>query len=327
MPTTALRLIDLLGDLPVGAVKGCGPIFRFPIDARLGYNAAIEHAGTVGRFRWIVAEFERRRGRHHREHPTVTAKVVELPFTAIGFGTPGVSMTLRQALIGVGVAILAVIAGGIGGFLSHAYFEIWFDPVDGVRATDFSTWSKIADGFRANFDMTKPQSYRAYYGENVGAGKTEISSADIVLRNFQLSGKIVGLKKKMMKSSDAVWSLSGYSNSERMVLIQRGPLGGIGSLFVERTQDHDNNVYYFGYFLTEDYEPGSSQKQITQCPFVMMEQAVAVQKYPTADEARNKIETLNGKCGVYAAAVADRWRALAQNGHQKSRLARDEESP
>jgi len=217
-------------------------------------------------------------------------------------------MSFRQALIGLCVAILAVIAGGIGGFLSHAYFEIWFDPVDGIQATNFATWTKIADGFRANFDMTKPQSYRAYYGENIGAGQTGISTADIVLRNFQLSGKMVGVKRKIVKTQEFVWSLSGYSNSERMALTQRGPLGGIGSLFVERTQDVDNNVYYVGYFLTEDYEPGSSQTQITQCPFVMMEQSVAAQKYPTADEAHSKIETLKSKCGLYS---LPQWRAGA----------------
>ena len=208
-------------------------------------------------------------------------------------------MSFKGALVGVGIAILAVIAGGIGGFLSHAYLEIWFDPVEGFKTTDFSTWAKIADGLRASFDLTEPQSYRAYYGENAGAGVTEISTADIVLRNFELSGKLVGVKRKQLNGKTEDYSLSGYSNSERMVLTQRGPRGGIGNFFLEKTQDKDNNLFYFGYFLTEDYEPGATQKTVTQCPFVMMEEFVAAARYPTSVEASNKIEMLKNKCTQY----------------------------
>jgi hypothetical protein len=46
LPTTALSLIDLrLDDLRGGAVKGSQPIFRLPIDTRLGYNAALNTHG------------------------------------------------------------------------------------------------------------------------------------------------------------------------------------------------------------------------------------------------------------------------------------------
>lgn len=208
-------------------------------------------------------------------------------------------MTLRVALIGLGVAILAVVAGGIGGFLSHAYLEIWFDTVDEVKATDLATWGKIADGLRASFDMTLPHAYRAYYGENAGGGRMEISSADILLRFFSISGKIVGLKKKVINDKPVIYSLAGYANSERMVLTQRGPLGGIGNLFVQKTEDENTDVYYFGYFLTEDFEPGATQKTVTQCPFVMMEQTTANRKYPNAAEAAAKIDILKGKCAEY----------------------------
>jgi hypothetical protein len=208
-------------------------------------------------------------------------------------------MTLRAALISVVIAFLAVIAGGIGGFLSHAYLELWFDPVEGIQLTDFTTWAKIADGLRASFDLTQPERFRAYYGENAGNGVTEISTADIVLRNFERSGKLVGIKRKLINNSPAIYSLSGYANSERMVLTQRGPKGGVGSFFAVKTQDQDSNIFYFGNFLTEDYEPGSSQKTVTQCPFVMMDEAVATAHFPTSAEASSKIAILKNKCSQY----------------------------
>lgn len=208
-------------------------------------------------------------------------------------------MTLKGALSTLGVAVLAVIAGGIGGFLSHAYLEIWFDPIEGVKLTDFATWDKIPEGLRASFDLTEPQSYRAYYGENAGGGITEVSTADMVLRNFELSGKLVGVKRKEINGKTEVYTLSGYANSERMVLVQRGRKGGIGNFFLEKTQDINNNFFYFGYFLTEDYEPGATQKTVTQCPFVMMEQSVAARYYPTSAEASAKIGILKNKCTQY----------------------------
>jgi hypothetical protein len=208
-------------------------------------------------------------------------------------------MTFRAALVSVGIAFLAVIAGGIGGFLSHAYLELWFDPVEGIQLTHLETWAKIPDGLRASFDLTQPEKFRAYYGENAGNGVTEISTADIVLRNFERSGKLVGVKRKLINNSPVVYSLTGYANSERMVLTQRGPMGGIGSYFVVKTQDHDSNIFYFGNFLTEDYEPGSAQKTVTQCPFVMMDEAVATAHFPTAAEASSKIAALKSKCSQY----------------------------
>jgi hypothetical protein len=205
-------------------------------------------------------------------------------------------VSLKAALIGLAIAVLAVIAGGIGGFLSHSYLEIWFDPVEGVQVTNLATWPKLADGLRATFDLTDPQSYRAYYGENAGDGVTEISTAKIVLRNLQLSGRLIGIKQKEVNGKTEVYSLSGYSNSERMVLVQRGRKGGIGNFFVQKTQDKDSNIFYFGYFLTEDYEPGAAEKTITQCPFVMMEESVAAARYPIAEKAHDKIGMLSSKC-------------------------------
>jgi hypothetical protein len=134
-------------------------------------------------------------------------------------------VSLKGALIALAIAVLAVIAGGIGGFLSHAYLEIWFDPVEGVQATNLATWPKLADGLRGNFDLTDPQSYRAYYGENAGDGVTEISTAKIVLRNFQLSGRLIGVKQKEVNGKIELYSLSGYSNSERMGSCTEGSKG------------------------------------------------------------------------------------------------------
>ena len=123
--------------------------------------------------------------------------------------------------------------------------------------------------------------------------------AEIVLRNFELSGKLIGVKRKQVNGKTELYSLSGYSNSERMVLVQRGRKGGIGNFFVEKTQDKDSNIFYFGYFLTEDYEPGATQKTVTQCPFVMMEESVAAAYYSTPTNASNKIEMLKNKCTQY----------------------------
>jgi hypothetical protein len=54
--------------------------------------------------------------------------------------------------------------------------------------------------------------------------------------------------------------------------------------------------FYFGYFLTEDYEPGAAEKTITQCPFVMMEESVAAARYPIAEKAHD-VSSFNFRYG------------------------------
>lgn len=205
---------------------------------------------------------------------------------------PGaVSNTLKAT----GIAILAVVGGGIGGFLSQAYLEVWFDNVPDFKITDLATWPSIAKGFSAKFDVTRPQLYRAYYGENAGDPETttKISTADFALRTFQITGKVIGSKTKDGKT----YIISGHSNPDHLVLTQRSPFGGVGTYLLKNTRDNNNREFYFGYFFTEDFKKaGSDELWITQCPFVMMDQSVGIQSYPTADAAKSAFGFLRTKC-------------------------------
>jgi hypothetical protein len=209
-------------------------------------------------------------------------------------------ISLRGALIATATAIGLVVVSGIIGFLSHAYLEIWFENVGAVKITDFSTWPKIASGISASFDVTEPQTYRAYYGENMGGGRTGMSKADFILKNFELTGKIVGSKIKFGSSGNNTLSVAGYANADHMVLTQRGPHGGVGAFFMTRTQDAQNQIFFFGNFITEDFkEATGTASWVTQCPIVMMSEAVADQLYPTPDAAIKAFGFLQTKCTEY----------------------------
>jgi len=202
---------------------------------------------------------------------------------------------VSKALKATGIAILAVIAGGIGGFLSQAYLEVWFENVPEFKITDLSTWPSVAKGISAKFDVTKPLLYRAYYGENAGDPEmtTKISRADFALRIFQITGKVIGSKTK----EGMTYHISGHSNPDHLVLTQRSPRGGVGAYFLKNTRDSNNREFYFGYFLTEDFKKaGSDELWVTQCPFVMMDQSVGIQSYPTEDAAKSAFGFLRTKC-------------------------------
>ena len=155
-------------------------------------------------------------------------------------------ITLRRTLIATGSAVALVVIGGIAGFLSHAYLEIWFENADKVKIADLSTWPKIAQALSANFDVTSPQTYRAYYGENTGGGHTGISKADFVLKEFQITGKIIGAKIKFASDANYKYTIIGFRNSRHVVLTQRGPLGGVGTFFMIKTQDAQNHAFFVG---------------------------------------------------------------------------------
>jgi hypothetical protein len=200
---------------------------------------------------------------------------------------------VSQALTATAVAVVAVIAGGIGGFLSHAYFEIWFQSVDDLQVTNPASWPKIANAFSASFDVTKPLLYRGYYGENVRDLATTLSTADFGLKYFGISGRVVGWKKK----GDVTFSITGQYNTDHLVLTQRGPNGGVGTFVLKVTQDLSSHTFYYGYFITEDINiPGGSELWLTQCPIVMVREDVANQLYPNVDAAKNGFAFLRTKC-------------------------------
>ena len=203
---------------------------------------------------------------------------------------------LQKALKATAIAVLAVIAGGIGGFFSHAYLEIWFESVEGLSAINPSTWPNIAKGISAKFDITSPQLYRAYYGENQNL-ETRIISADFALRDFELTGRIIGSKTKVLKDGPVTYTISGFFNSDETVLTHRGPKGGIGSYWLKPIQDKDNRLFYFGYILTEDQKYNDQpEKWVTQCPFVMMGKELATQSYPTPEDAKASFAVLGERC-------------------------------
>jgi hypothetical protein len=205
----------------------------------------------------------------------------------------------QGALVATGLAILAAIAGGIGGFMSHAYLAVWFEEVDGLSVTDLKSWPKIADGISAQVNYTRPELYRAYYGENFDS-KTEVSVADFKVKYFDVDGRIIGLKTKTPTSGPEVtYNLQGFvSSHDHIVLMQRGQQGGgVGTFWIKRTQTGDNRLIYYGYFLTEDVKTvGSSEIWVTQCPIIIMAKELATKSYPTAEDAKKAFGFLRTSC-------------------------------
>jgi hypothetical protein len=201
---------------------------------------------------------------------------------------------IKSGLKAFGYGILVLVVGSIIGFLSSAYLEVWFDTVDGFEAGNPSTWGKLASGLAAKVDFTSPRLYRVYYGENVRDGETKLSTADVKIKNFGLTSRLGGTKAK---EDNRIFDLLGFANSDHLVLVQRSPDAGVGSFWFSNTRADDNKLFYFGYFMTEDYKRSpETDLWITQCPVVMMSKELADRSYPKADDARTAFAFLRTKC-------------------------------
>jgi hypothetical protein len=199
---------------------------------------------------------------------------------------------IKTGLKALGVAFILVIVGGIAGFMSSAYLEIWFDTVDGVEASDPSTWHRLAKGLAAKVDFTSPRLYRVYYGENMN-DDTRLSTADVKLKNFGITNRLGGIKTK---EDGRVFDLLGFSNADNLVLAQRSDGAGLG-LFWLKDARSQGQLLYFGYYIAQDQRrPGETERWVTQCPVVVMTKSNADKSYARAEDAKNAFPFLKTKC-------------------------------
>jgi hypothetical protein len=185
-------------------------------------------------------------------------------------------------------AVIAFILGAFGG----AYLEILFTNAQGARFG-------ILD---ATLDFTHPRTFRAYYGNyNNGTKKTEIIDALFTLREGSRTGKFTG--KKIREFDNHTYTLSGFTNGVDIVLTQRGDSDAHGEaiLLLKIGEDRDDkHAVFYGYEVTEDTDPATSQITVKKCPLLMIEEETFQAMYKTADRVRSRYHFLDANCEDFA---------------------------
>jgi hypothetical protein len=185
-------------------------------------------------------------------------------------------------------AAIAFIFGVFGG----AYLEVFFTNAQGARFGYLD----------ATLDFTHPRTFRAYYGNYINSTKkTEIIDALFTLREGSRTGKFTG--KKVREFDKRTYTLSGFANGVDIVFTQRGDNDAHGEaiLFLKiGTDTDDKHPVFYGYQVTEDIDPATSQITQKKCPLLMIEEDTFQTMYKTMDRVRGRYHFLDASCEDFA---------------------------
>lgn len=201
---------------------------------------------------------------------------------------------LKQALVAVGVAILATLITGVVGFLNEVHLEVSFDKLKDFKPTDLESYTKLGTALRVDFETAKDQEYVAYWMDDDN-GKPVVRRSKISYKNFGIRSRIAG---QLVDDDGAEYAITGYYNSNRLLFVHRGTQSGTGTYILDQTQlDGINGSVYAGYGIFEDQiSTGSSAIHILQCPFIMIGEPDASSKYPSIEVATKAFPFLGVAC-------------------------------
>lgn len=203
------------------------------------------------------------------------------------------SMKVGTLVLGFVVSnLVTALAAFLLGFFGGAYLEVFFRDPQGTQLGYVD----------ATFDFTKQRTFRAYYGNYHGdTGKTEIVDALLMLREGSRTGKFTGTKIRAYDNHP--YTLSGFTNGVDIVLSQRGDDDAHGEailLLKIALDNEDKHEVYYGYEITEDVEPNSSQITLKKCPLLMIEESTFQATYKTMDRVRSRYPFLDAGCADFA---------------------------
>jgi len=205
-------------------------------------------------------------------------------------------MSVKQVLGAIALGILATILGSVVAFLNEVHLEISFDKLKDFKVTDVASYAKLGTALRFELETAADQDYVGYLVDDDN-GKPIIRKCNISYKNFRLSSRVVGTL--VTEDDDASYAINGYYNSDKIVFSHHGSLqGGTGVYILDLIQlNNVNRSVYAGYSIIDDQvESGSTKYQVLQCPFVMVDEAVALKNFPTVEDAKKAFPFLGGIC-------------------------------
>ncbi|SRR5258708_2663602 len=202
---------------------------------------------------------------------------------------------VNQVLSAIALGVLATIVGGIVAFLNEVHLEISFDKLKDFKVTDLASYVKLGTALRFELETAADQEYIAYWVDDDG-GKPIVRKSDISYKNFRLNNRIAGTL--VDEDDHASYAITGYYNSNKIVFSHRGPLHGTGVYLLDLIQlDNITRSIYAGYSIIDDQvERGSAKYQVLSCPFVMIDEAIALKNFPTIEDAKKAFPFLGGEC-------------------------------
>ncbi len=205
---------------------------------------------------------------------------------------------VKQAAAAAGLAVIATLATGVIAFLNEVHLEVSFDKLKDFKVTDLASYTALGTALRIELETASDQDFVAHWVDDDG-GKSVVRRSRISYKNFRLNNRISG---NMTDDDKAVYAITGYYNSEKLVLAHRGQQGGTGVYTLELVQLNGTTANVFaGYQIMEDQvAPNSTNFQIVQCPFIMMDEAFASEKFPSIESARKTFPFLDNACRPFA---------------------------
>jgi len=204
-------------------------------------------------------------------------------------------VTVKQALGAIGVGVLATVTAGIIAFLNEVHLEVSFDKLKDFKVTDLASYVKLATAIRFELATATEQEYIAYWVDD-DDGKKVVRRSSISYKNFRLNNRVVGT---LVDDDDhASYAITGYYNSNKMVLSHRGPLMGTGVYILDNIQldDVTRNIYAGYAIIDNQVKRGSTVYRVVQCPFVMIDETVAGKKFPAIEDAKKTFPFLDEEC-------------------------------
>ncbi|SEP39994.1 hypothetical protein SAMN04487843_11598 [Methylobacterium sp. ap11] len=202
---------------------------------------------------------------------------------------------LRNTLIGIALAILGTIVTGIIGFLNTASLSVSFDKLKDFDPLNLSTYKALGTSLNFDVQTSEPLEFTSFYVD-VNNGNRLVRRANIVLKNFKINHRVQGY---FIADDGVKYSLSGYYNSDRMVINHRGPARGLGVYVLDAVQlQKIPTTVYVGFAIMENQiQDGDKNPVMTQCPYVMIDPQ-APNEFLATDKIEEQFPLLKASCTV-----------------------------
>lgn len=187
----------------------------------------------------------------------------------------------KQAVLAVALGVLATITAGVVAFLNEVHLEISFDKLKDFRVTDLASYAALGTALKVELETASDQEFALYWVDRDDNGKRAVYQGKIIYKDFRLHSRISG---KLIDDENAEYAVTGYYNSQRLVFSYRGDETGVGIFIVDAFQVDDipHNVFA-GYAIFEGGASGTANRQLLQCPFIMLDEQ-STKKFNSAEE-------------------------------------------
>jgi hypothetical protein len=205
---------------------------------------------------------------------------------------------IRKALLAFGAGLALTIVGGIVAFLNEVHLEVSFDKLKDFKATDLASYARLGTALKFDLETAEPEEFVGYFVDD-DEGKPEIRKVSVSFKNYRLRNRLSG--DLMFEDDHSDFAITGYYNNDRIVFAHHGPISGTGVFILDSRQIGLTKAIYVGYAIVEELKhTGSSETWILQCPFLMIDEASAVEKFGSIEAARTAFPILSTNCTPFA---------------------------